>query len=176
MSLPAWAQVSPERRAHIERVVTLLGNWADAMQVDAEERDRWGRAGWLHDALRDAPLGDPLRHGPLAAARAATEGETDRGVLDAVRYHTIGFAGWDDVGKMLYLADFLEPARKQTAATMDHPQLTQRVPTERDAVLREVARRRIEWMLRSGWMLPDETAGFWNSLVGRSDGRTAGRS
>ena len=111
MSLPAWAQVSPERRAHIERVVALLGSWADAMRVDAQERDRWARAGWLHDALRDAPLGDPLAHGPLAAARAATDGETDRGVLDAIRYHTIGFAGWDAVGKMLYLADFLEIGR-----------------------------------------------------------------
>ena len=168
MSLPAWAQVSPERRAHIERVVTLLGNWADAMRVNPKERERWLRAGWLHDALRDAPLGDPLAHGPLAAARAATDGESDRGVLDAVRYHTIGFAGWDQVGKMLYLADFLEPARKPTAPTADHPQLTHRVPKACAAVLREVACRRIEWMLRSGWMLPDETVAFWNSLVGRS--------
>ncbi len=167
MSFPAWAQVSPERRAHIERVVALLGSWADAMRVDAKERDRWVRAGWLHDALRDAPLGDPLAHGPRAAARAGTDGETDRGVLDAIRYHTIGFAGWDDAGKMLYLADFLEPARKPTAAIADHPQLIQRVPEERDAVLREVARRRIEWMLRSEWILPHETVGFWNSLVGR---------
>ena len=54
MSLPAWAQVSPERRAHIERVVSLLSSWADAMHVDPKERDRWVRAGWLHDALRDA--------------------------------------------------------------------------------------------------------------------------
>ena len=68
---------------------------------------------------------------------------------------------------MLYLADFLEPARKPTAATADHTQLAERVPKERVAVLREVAHRRIEWMLRSGWMLPDETVGFWNSLVGR---------
>ena len=167
MSLPAWAEVSPARRAHIDRVVALLDQWATAMHVSPQERERWLRAGWLHDALRDAPLGDPLAHGPLAAARAATDGETDRGVLDGVRYHTVGFAGWDDVGRMLYLADFLEPARKPTAATADHTQLAQRVPKERAAVLREVARRRIEWMLRSAWMLPDETVGFWNSLVGR---------
>ena len=41
------------------------------MHVDAKERDRWLRAGWLHEALRDAPLGDPLGHGIVAAARAA---------------------------------------------------------------------------------------------------------
>ena len=148
MSLPAWAQVSPARRAHIERVVAQLRSWADAMHGDPQERDRWIRAGWLHDALRDAHLGDPLAHGPAAADRAAADGERDRGVLDAVRYHTVGWPAWDDVGRMLYLADFLEPGRDRIAA--DRAELAQRVPVERDVVLREVARRRIEWLLRSG--------------------------
>jgi HD superfamily phosphohydrolase YqeK len=165
VTLPAWAQVSPARRAHIERVVALLNSWADAMHVDPKERDRWLRAGWLHDALRDAPLGDPLGHGIVAASLAAQNGERDQGVLSAVRYHTVGFGGWDDVGRMLYLADFLEPGRAADHA--DRAALTQRVPTERDAVLREVARRRIEWALRSGWPLPNETVGFWNLLVGK---------
>ena len=174
MSLPAWAQVSPARRAHIERVVAQLRSWADAMHVDPQERDRWIRAGWLHDALRDAPLGDPLAHGPAAADRAAADGERDRGVLDAVRHHTVGSPAWDDVGRMLYLADFLEPGRDRIAA--DRAELAQRVPVERDVVLREVARRRIEWLLRSGWPLPVATVAFWNQLVGRSDGLTVGRS
>ena len=174
MSLPAWALVSPERRAHIERVVALLKTWADAMHVDPRDQGRWLRAGWLHDALRDAPFPDPLAHGPAAADRAATDGERDRGVLDAVRFHTIGSPDWDDVGRMLYLADFLEPGRDGIAP--DRADLVRRVPIERDAVLREVARRRIEWMVRSGWPLPAATVAFWNQLVGRSDGRTAGRS
>ena len=165
MNLPAWAQVSPERRAHIERVVALLNRWADAMHVDAKERDRWLRAGWLHDALRDASLGDPLGHGIVAASRAAADGERDQDVLSAVRYHTLGFSGWDDVGRMLYLADYLEPGRDFESA--ERAELARRVPTERDAVLREVARRRLEWVLRSGWPLFDETRDFWNSLVER---------
>ncbi|HYU08954.1 MAG TPA: HD domain-containing protein [Gemmatimonadales bacterium] len=165
MSLPPWAQVSPERRAHIERVVALLERWADAMQVPAQERARWVRAGWLHDALRDAALPDPTAHGPAAADRAAADGERDRGVLDAVRYHTVGGPDWDDAGRMLYLADFLEPGRATDHT--DLPDLTQRVPRERDKVLREVARRRIEWMLRSGWALPASTVAFWNALVKR---------
>jgi len=172
VSLPAWAQVSPERRAHIERVVALLNSWADQMPVDQTERDRWLRAGWLHDALRDAPFPDPLAHGPAAADRAAA-GERDRGVLDAVRFHTVGSAEWDDVGRMLYLADFLEPARERIAP--DRADLARRVPVERDAILREVARRRIEWVLRSAWRMVPETVAFWNQLVGRSDGRPAGR-
>jgi len=174
VSLPAWAQVSAERRAHIERVVKLLNSWADAMHVDANERDRWLRAGWLHDALRDAPLGDPLAHGPAAADRAAADGERDPGVLDAVRFHTVGAPDWDDVGRMLYLADYLEPGREFAAA--ERAQLVRRVPAERDAVLREVARYRIAWLLGSGWPLPATTVAFWNQLVGRPDGRTARRS
>jgi hypothetical protein len=165
VNLPAWAQVTPARRGHIERVVALLGEWAGAMRVAPAERDRWLRAGWLHDALRDAPLKDLMAHGPAAAERAAQDGERDRGVLDAVRYHTVGHAGWDDVGRMLYLADFLEPGR---AFDRDGRRaLAQRVPTERDAVLREIARRRIEWVLRSGWPLLPETVAFWNALASR---------
>ena len=169
MSLPDWAQVSASRRAHIERVVALLEQWAQAMRVSARERERWLRAGWLHDALRDAALDDQLAHGPAAADRAARAGERDKGVLDAIRYHTIGYAKWDDAGRMLYLADFLEPGRVH----LDHKDraaLADRVPRERDAVLTEVARRRVEWIVRSGWPLPPETVEFWNSLT---DGRTA---
>lgn len=163
MSLPAWAVVTPARRAHIERVVALLNSWADMMEVVPRERERWARAGWLHDALRDAPLPDARAHGPAAADRAAADGERDRGVLDAVRFHTIGSSDWDDVGRMLYLADFLEPGR----TLPDGAELARRVPNERDAVLEEVARRRLEWIIRSGWQLPDATVAFWNQLVGR---------
>ena len=168
MSLPPWAQVSPQRRAHIERVVALLDEWATPMDVPGRERERWLRAGWLHDALRDAPLRDRLAHGPAAADRAAAEGERDRGVLDAVRHHTLGYAGWDDVGRMLYLADFLEPGREASGARSDRAELAARVPRDRDDVLREIARRRTEWVLRSDWPLPVETVAFWNSVVKKS--------
>lgn len=165
MNLPAWAQVTPARRSHVERVAALLGEWARAMRIAQPERDRWLRAAWLHDALRDAPLKDLMAHGPAAAERAAQDGERDRGVLDAVRYHTIGYAGWDDVGRMLYLADFLDPGRDFDRD--GRRALAARVPADRDAVLREVARRRIEWVLRSGWPLLPETVAFWNALASR---------
>jgi HD superfamily phosphohydrolase YqeK len=171
--MPVWAQVTPERRAHIERVVRLLGDWAHALEVSAAEQDRWLRAAWLHDALRDVPAAHALAHGPMAADRAARDGERDRGVLDAVRHHSLGYAGWDDVGRMLYLADYLEPGREFDRA--ERALLAARVPLERDAVLLEVARRRMTRALNSAWPLPQETVEFWNDLVGRSDRRTAGR-
>jgi HD superfamily phosphohydrolase YqeK len=132
------------------------------MGIDPKEKDRWLRAGWLHDALRDASFTDPFAHGPAAADRAAAAGESDAGVLNAVRHHTVGSADWDDVGRMLYLADFLEPGRHNDP---ERERLSRWVPTQRDAVLREVVRRRIDWVLRSGWPLPEATVAFWNKIA-----------
>jgi len=175
---PSWAQLGAERRAHVERVAALLRQWADARGVPGSERDRWLRAAYLHDALRDAPpeelerlapdsWGVPqLRHGPAAARLAAEHGETDRGVIRAVHYHSVGFAGWDSVGRLLYLADYLEPGRpfrvKERAAQ------AARVPHEADAVLREVAAEHLRWSLDAGQPLIRESVEFWNGLVGSS--------
>src|SRR5207302_388459 len=82
------------RCAHIERVVALLATWAAALRAPEAERARWVKAAWLHDALRDAPAAGELAHGPMAAERAARDGESDRGVLDAVRYHSLGYVSW----------------------------------------------------------------------------------
>jgi HD superfamily phosphohydrolase YqeK len=141
----------------------LVDQWAVAMHVTEGERARWAKAAWLHDALRDAPAADELAHGPAAADRAEREGEKDRGVLDAVRYHSLGNARWDDVGRMLYLGDYLEPGRafdREARAA-----LAARVATERDTVLVEVAQRRILWTVSSRWALAPETTEFWNALV-----------
>ena len=100
--IPPWAKMSPERLAHVERVVGLIDQWALAIGVPDFERRRWLRAAWLHDALRDAGSAElaqwapgafgsvELWHGPAAASRAAAEGETDQGILDAVRFHSVG--------------------------------------------------------------------------------------
>lgn len=175
LGLPSWAQVGAPRIAHIRRVVTLVDQWAFARGADAGERDRWRRAALLHDAMRDAPedvlrryvpdSGWPLktRHGPAAAAAAEADGERDAGVLDAVRYHSLGYAGWDDAGRMLYLADYLEPGRQHERAMLDA--LARRVPAEPQAVLRAVAALRIGWRLKEGGRIAKETWEFWNGLV-----------
>lgn len=159
----------------MERVAQLVERWAAERRVPDGERDRWLRAVWYHDALKDAPAAllrslapdawgvEALRHGPAAAALAARHGETDRGVLDAVRYHSVGYAGWDAAGRMLYLADYLEPGRGFDDA--DRAQLAARVADDSDGVLREVARRRITWLVRRGRPLVPETVAFWNALV-----------
>ncbi len=174
IALPPWAIVTPERVAHITRVTSLIERWADERGVSPAEHARWRRAAQLHDALRDAdeavlagyaPRGDwpqKLWHGPAAAAAAERDGETDRGVLDAVRYHSVGFAGWDEAGRMLYLADHLEPGRRHDRDTLDA--LAARVPADPGAVLAAVAARRLSWLVHEGRPIRKETWEFWNTL------------
>lgn len=171
---PTWTQAGPNRRAHVERVAALVDSWAVAMKVGEKERERWSRAVFLHDALRDAPqqfldslVKDPwnspdLLHGPAAAEYARREGERDQGILDAVRFHSVGYARWDQVGRMLYLADYLEPGRKFRQE--ERRVMAKRVPTESEQVLREVATERLQWIVTSGWPLFPETVEFWNAL------------
>jgi len=172
--LPRWAIVSEKRRAHIERVVTLLDTWAQRMNLPATEVEAWRDAGWWHDALRDADegtlraiTGDVERptnmlHGLAAAARLADEGEPRADVLEAVRWHTFGHADWSRTGRALYMADFLEPGRQFMQA--DRAFLASIVPDAFDAVFRQVVRMRIEWTVREGKALAVETVGLWNSL------------
>ncbi|MGE0355108.1 MAG: HD domain-containing protein [Gemmatimonadales bacterium] len=173
-TIPTWAVMTDERIDHVQRVAALIAEWAEAMGVPDSERNRWLRAAWLHDALRDAPPEELTRwastapgpmallHGPASAARAKAEGEVDRGVLDAVRYHSVGLAESDMVGRVLYCADFLDPGRsfepERRAA------LAQRLPKDLTGVLREIAALRMGHIIRSGWPIPEPTFRFWNSL------------
>ena len=179
-SLPQWAVVTPARLEHIQRVARLAANWAEQLRVPDSERHRWLRAVWLHDALRDASTSeldrwapdDPgppeLRHGPASAARARAEGEDDRGVLDAVRYHSVGLAEWDMVGRILYCADYLDPGRPFDRER--RAELAARLPLNPGAVLREVARARLLHLIQSGWPVLEPTHRFWNSLVATGAG------
>jgi HD superfamily phosphohydrolase YqeK len=173
--LPQWAVVTPARLEHVQRVAQLTADWAGRLGVADSERHRWLRAVWLHDALRDAPAAeldrwapdDPgppeLRHGPASAARAHADGEDDRGVLDAVRYHSVGLAEWDMVGRILYCADYLDPGRSFDRER--RAELAARLPADPGAVLREVARARLLHLIQSGWPVLEPTRRFWNSLV-----------
>ena len=172
--LPAWAQVSEKRRAHIARVTGLLARWAGEMRIPAKERVAWIDAGRYHDALKDAPdnelrnlAGDvafelEMLHGPAAAARMLADGETRQGVLDAVRYHTVGYLEWDRTGHALYMADFLDPGRKFSRS--DRAFLADQVPHDFDGVFRQVVRSRLEWSLHEGHSLFPETVSLWNSV------------
>lgn len=178
--LPEWARADPPRREHMARVAALLDTWAERSALSDRDRMRWRAAGYLHDALRDAPpsslreglagvtdVPDALLHGPAVAERLRAEGVGDDELLGAVAYHTLGDAGFGPLGRALYAADFLEPGR--TFLVERRADLRARAPEELDAVLREVAHERIGDLLSRGLPLHPRTVAFWNALVGERD-------
>ena len=172
--LPPWAQLTAERRAHVERVADLLSEWADTLGLPEEERIRWLAAGRLHDALKDAPIAemrefvgegawpDALLHAPAAAGRLARDGVDDEPLLLAIAYHSVGHPAFGDLGEHLYLADYLEPGRPDGA---ERDELQRAMPGERGRVLPQVIRRRLERELEAGHPILPAALGFWNRVV-----------
>lgn len=173
-SLPPWAVVTPARRRHIARVTALLDAWAEALRLPARDATAWHDAGRWHDALRDAPVDAlrplvddpampaPLLHGPAAARRLAEGGEQREDVLDAVRWHTTGRAGWSRVGRALYMADFLDPGRPFDVEA--RAAIAARVPADFDGAFRQVVRARLIWTLREGRELHPPQVALWNEV------------
>jgi HD superfamily phosphohydrolase YqeK len=180
--LPPWAVAGSRRRAHIARVVALIGTWATHLAVSPAERQAWHDAALWHDVLRDAPeeelraivdtsapwiLGEVpggvgFLHGPAAAARLAAGGERREPVLDAIRWHTVGSAQWGATGRALYMADFLEPGRE--FAHEERAVLAQRVPRDFDSVFRDVVELRVKWATEAGKALAPRTVELWNAV------------
>lgn len=177
--LPSWSEASDRRCEHMARVGAVMVEWARALNLDASEVQRWRRTGVLHDCLRDAPperlrgevpaefrdLPPAALHGPAAAERLA--GQIDEEVADAIRFHTMGYSGWGQLGRALYLADYLEPGRKWDPE--ERARLRARVPTELAAVLVEVAGERLGRLIQQQKPVRPESVAFWNVLVEPTD-------
>lgn len=173
--LPGWARVTGRRLAHIHRVTALLDRWAKDLKLAPEEAQDWHDVGAWHDALRDADeaelrhwAGDAIwpvtvLHGPAAARRLESGGETRREVLEAIRWHTLGNPAWGRTGRALYMADFLEPGRPFSRAEREF--LARTLPTDFDGVFRQVVQLRLEWTLREGKPVFPETAALWNQVL-----------
>ncbi|CAN5674554.1 hypothetical protein BH23GEM6_BH23GEM6_10360 [soil metagenome] len=159
----------------MKRVAVLMGEWAQALGLPAEEHQRWLAVSWLHDALRDTDaealrgevpawmrdLPGPVLHGPAAAERLI--GDLDEEALAAIRYHTIGHPTLGAMGRALYLADFLEPGRDFLPDW--RAEMRARMPAEMNTVLIEVLASRLLHLVEGRRPLRAETARFWSALV-----------
>ena len=116
-------------QAHIGRVRTIARELAAAHDVDADTAELTAAA---HDVARHVPgprlleeaarLGVPINaverhapvllHGPVGAAWLVQDGAlTDRDVLEGVRWHTTAHADLAPVGRVVFLADKLDPQK-----------------------------------------------------------------
>ncbi|HUF50937.1 MAG TPA: HD domain-containing protein [Longimicrobiales bacterium] len=180
-SLPPWAQLSEHRHGHVRRVAELLGQWAEELDLTAPACTRWRAAGLLHDALREvAPaqlrplVPEPLRdlpgkllHGPAAAARLRAEGVSDESLLCAITYHTIGHPELDELGRALFIADYIEPGRRYDADLL--ASLRERMPRDRHDVLPTVLRARLRRLIEDDRPIRAETAAFWNAITAAAE-------
>ena len=179
--LPEWAVARKKRRAHMARVADLLREWGEIRCDDPLDVERWSAVGYLHDALRDADphelrrvlstpldeLPDEVIHGPAAADRLRGAGVTDEPLLTAIAFHSLGSPDFDDIGKALYVADFLEPGRKIQPKW--RARLRSEMPGGLDGVAKAVVAKRIQFLVKKGRPVPPETLGLWNVLAkGRS--------
>ncbi|MEE9133779.1 MAG: HD domain-containing protein [Gemmatimonadota bacterium] len=175
--LPDWACPRSSRRPHLAAVAELMAVWAGELALDERDRTRWTAAGWLHDALRDADSGElcseagdfpaKVRHGPAAAARLRKAGVNDDELLDAISFHSLGRDGLGQLGRLLYLADYLEPTR--TFDPVENAALRARLPADEHAVLRLVCARRLSDTLGRGIPLHPASVSFWNQLAGEHE-------
>lgn len=176
-TLPGWAQCSPKRYAHMERVADLLDGWARQAGCSDHDRARWRAMGFLHDAckgvepdelrgwLGDEAVGipDPVLHGPAAALRMREDGVDDEPLTAAVAWHTLGHPELRTEGMFLYAADFLEPGRNLRNGWRSG--LRGRMPGEIEAVTREIVRARIGHLLDRTRPVHVHTVAFWNRMA-----------
>ena len=159
------------------RVADLLERWCRDKGWGKGQVIRWRAAGYLHDALRDAPparlaeilpdrfhsLPDKAYHGPAAAIRLAHEGIDDGALLHAIRWHTLGSRRFGALGKALVAADALEPGRTHRAEW--RRALRRRAPRDIEGVLVEILATRMGYLLDARRPVHPRTLRFWNSLV-----------
>lgn len=121
---------SPARLRHIRGVVRFSARLAGRHRVDIRKAEL---AAWLHDCAKELPRNrqeslikcGPFRldagekglaalwHPHASAALARIKwGIRDRGILEAVRCHTLGKAGMNPLAQVIFVADFIEPGRK----------------------------------------------------------------
>lgn len=121
--------------------------------------------GGLSELERSKP---DLLHGRAAAVRIGEEfGVDDPDIVDAVRNHTCGRPGLCDLGKVLFVADKIEPGRPQS--TEEYRENLFR--KDLDGITLAVVEENGEFLARKGKKSPPGTAEWLSELRARCGGR-----
>lgn len=167
--------------AHTVRVRTLARSLAERHGVDVEACD-YGAA--CHDLARHlcpAALLEEgknldidihpierrvsiMLHGPVAATWLERDREIlDSRVIEAVRYHTTGSPGIGPVGKIVFLADKLEPNKVQRRPSLGEVMHLARVNI--DLALMEYLNREMMRRIEHGDLVHPSTLALRNELA-----------
>jgi len=168
-------------QAHIYRVRDVAQELAARHGIDPDRAELGALA---HDVCRAVPGDDLLKmsaelsvpvsdvdwdfplllHGPVGAALLRKEdGLTDQALYDAVRWHSTAHASLDDLGKLIFLADKLDP---QKAAVYSYQARLHEMALESlDLALLEFLTREMAARIEKGETVHPASVDARNSLV-----------
>jgi predicted HD superfamily hydrolase involved in NAD metabolism len=86
---------------------------------------------------------------------------TDLEILEAIRNHTTGNASMGLIAKLIYVADFAEPTREYKEAV----QVRKLAEIELEQAVHNVARYKIDFLLKKGWIIHPNTILTYNSTL-----------
>ncbi len=145
----------------------LLHDWAK--HAPKEDFERLIEQGLLPEG--EEALGMPkLYHAYLAAYWIEHEfGVSDPEILEAVRYHSTGSPGLGLCGRILFVADYIEPGRELRKIDAI------RALAEKDlnGAVREVLRRKLLYLVEKGRPVHCRAVAFWNELTDRPGSKEA---
>ena len=105
-----------------------------------------------------------LLHGPVAARWLERDGEIfDSRVIEAVRFHTTGKSGMNDVSRVVFLADKLEPQKVKRLPEL--AEVLQLANVDIDTALLEYINRQIVRSVERGDLLHPRMLEFRNELI-----------
>jgi len=156
-------RVSEEKAAF----AALLHDWAKHAPKD--DFDRLIEQGLLPEG--EEALGMPkLYHAYLAAYWIEHEfGVSDPEILEAVRYHSTGSPGLGVCGRILFVADYIEPGRELRKID----RIRALAEKDLDGAVREVLRRKLLYLVENGRPVHPRAVAFWNELNDRQGSKEA---
>ncbi len=185
INLYALGVLAPPRYAHSVRVAVLARDLCLRFGVEpcdgylagiAHDMCKSGKERWILSLVSQD--GEPvigielekpaLLHGRAAAVLLSTEfGITDQAVLGAVKHHTFGSPGMDALGKILFVADKIEPGR----TGLDPDYRKKILASNLDGMTRLVLEDNIQYLEARGKSVSPVTLRMLESLKERKNGR-----
>lgn len=177
--------LTEKRRFHVFSVVEFARKIGEAYGVDME---RLEMASLAHDLFRDVSPRRLLRmarayglkvseieryhpvllHGKVAAEYLRRRYRVeDEEVLMAVAYHTSGHVSFGEIGKILFVADSIEPTRNFPGVES----LRRIVFQSLEEGFSQVLKNKIFYAVGRDLLLLPETVELWNSVLTKKGGR-----
>jgi predicted HD superfamily hydrolase involved in NAD metabolism len=177
-------ELSIKRFSHCLRVAETARRLAEVHKLKSEKAYL---AGILHDVARERE-GKELTHllkkhkivlrkdekmcpgiwhtlaGPVIAKNEYKV--SDKEVLEAIRFHSMGDAKMGPVAKIIYIADIIEPERSENGGLKEELSAIRRMAEKDiDKALRMAVAFRIRKSLETGTVILTRGVELWNSLV-----------